>query len=240
MENHLRLVGNQLRAINYNLFKGCNLASLPQASFAKAKLAQRGWYNHPKIVESNAARALITLTKDHDPATGQHMQQVGTLLLKSSQLFELVGAEAQKIILAGWLHDIGKRSLPKSILNKPGALTEEEWVLMRTHCEIGARMVSRFPSLRSLAPLIRAHHERWDGRGYPDGLRGLDIPLGARMIAVVDAYLAMTEDRSYQKARSHSSALAELRRCAGSQFDPLLVERMENLLLTDSPLPQNL
>ena len=104
---------------------------------------------------------------------------------------------------------------------------------MRTHAAIGAEVVSSVPVLRPLAPVIRAHHERWDGQGYPDQLAGKAIPFGARILAVVNAYTAMTVDRPYQKARSSALALAELQRCAGSQFDPEVVDVMERLLLSE-------
>lgn len=109
---------------------------------------------------------------------------------------------------------------------------------MRAHSAIGAEIVIRIPRLRPIAPLIRAHHERWDGQGYPDGLVGEEIPFGARLIAAVDAYTAMTEDRPYRKARSQLSALAELRCCAGTQFEPLVVEVLVSLLMADQTLPE--
>ena len=104
---------------------------------------------------------------------------------------------------------------------------------MRTHAATGAEVVSNIPVLRPLAPVIRAHHERWDGQGYPDQLKGEAIPFGARIIAVVNAYTAMIVDRPFKKACSQALALAELKRCAGTQFDPQFVEAMEHLLLSD-------
>ena len=101
------------------------------------------------------------------------MQRVGALLFKLNRVLGLCGGESQMIVIAGWLHDIGKLSIPDSILSKPGTLMEEEWAIMRAHSAIGAEIVISIPRLRPIAPLIRAHHERWDGQGYPDGLVSL-------------------------------------------------------------------
>jgi HD-GYP domain-containing protein (c-di-GMP phosphodiesterase class II) len=161
------------------------------------------------------------------------MQQVGALLLDLIEVLGLSAVEARWIVLAGRLHDIGKLAIPENTLLKPGALSREEWALMRTHPIRGAEMVSRIPDLRPLAPLIRAHHERWDGHGYPDRLAGQEIPFGARLIAVVDAYLAMTEGRPYQQPRSRKMTLEELHRCAGTQFDPQLVAALARLMTSD-------
>jgi HD-GYP domain-containing protein (c-di-GMP phosphodiesterase class II) len=138
--------------------------------------------------------------------------------------------EAQVVALAGQLHDIGKVAIPDAILQKPGPLTEEEWEQMRKHSIVGAEVISCIPSLRPLAPVIRAHHERWNGQGYPDRLQSEQIPLAARLIAVVDAYAVMITNRPYQLARPQAEALVELQRCAGSQFDPQVVEALIDLL----------
>ncbi len=182
---------------------------------------------------AGVVEALTRLMEVHDSSTGHHSLKVSELLISMTQNLILSTAEAQMIALAGRLHDIGKISIPDSILHKPGKLTEEEWVIMRTHSAIGAEVVSSVPVLRPLASVIRAHHERWDGQGYPDKLAGEAIPFGARMIAVVDTYMAMTTDRPYQKACSHDQAMAELKRCAGTQFDPQMVEAMEHLQLSE-------
>jgi two-component system cell cycle response regulator len=177
--------------------------------------------------------ALSRLMEAHDPSIAQHSLAVSQLLPGLIENLGLPAAEAQMIALAGRLHDIGKISLPPSILHNPGRLTEEEWAIVRTHSAVGAEVVSSIPVLRPLASVIRAHHERWDGQGYPDQLAGKAIPFGARVIAVVNAYMAMTADRPYQKACSHTLALAELKHCAGTQFDSQVVDAMERLLLSD-------
>jgi hypothetical protein len=124
---------------------------------------------------------------------------------------------------AAALHDIGKVAIPDAILQAPRALTEVEWAYMRRHTIIGERIIAAAPELRGVGRIVRSSHERWDGKGYPDGLAGEEIPLGARIVAVCDAYDAMITDRAYRRGRSSHEALEELRRCAGKQFDPVVV-----------------
>jgi HD-GYP domain-containing protein (c-di-GMP phosphodiesterase class II) len=134
------------------------------------------------------------------------------------------------------LHDIGKIGIPDAILLKPGPLTPEEWKIMRTHPEIGKRVIENIPFLRGAVPIVYSHHEKWDGSGYPRGLRADEIPVGARIFSVVDAFDAMTFDRPYSKAISFDAAKAELKRCAGAHFDPSVVEAflcVPELLLED-------
>src|SRR5712691_4976696 len=174
--------------------------------------------------------ALITLVEERDISLKHHSQQVTGLVRDLSLAMEMSVEEVQVVALAGLLHDIGKVAIPDAILQKPGPLTEEEWAQMRRHSVVGAEVIGHIPALRPLVPVIRAHHERWDGQGYPDRLEGEAIPFGARLLMAVDAYLAMTVDRPYQKARAPAVALTELRRCAGSQFDPQVVVALEQVL----------
>jgi two-component system, cell cycle response regulator len=128
------------------------------------------------------------------------------------------------VVKAGDLHDIGKLGIPDEILAKPGPLNEEEWEFMKRHTVMGEQIIAAAgPSLDRIAPLVRASHERWDGTGYPDQLAGEQIPLGARIIAICDSFRAMCDERVYKRAMTIDEALAELRRCAGTQFDPNLV-----------------
>jgi HD-GYP domain-containing protein (c-di-GMP phosphodiesterase class II) len=128
--------------------------------------------------------------------------------------------------LGALLHDIGKIRVPESLLNKPGALTDDEWAVMRTHPEAGERILAPIASLEAVLPIVRGSHERWDGGGYPDGLAGEDIPVGARIVAVCDAFRAMVEPRPYRGARPREDALEELVSNAGGQFDPACVEAL--------------
>ena len=128
------------------------------------------------------------------------------------------------------LHDIGKVRVPESILNKPGPLDEAEWEIMRTHPEIGERILRPISSLNAILPIVRHHHERWDGDGYPDRLAERAIPTGARIVAVCDAYRAMTENRPYRRSLSQERAWLELERGAGRQFDPDCVGALMRVL----------
>jgi HD-GYP domain-containing protein (c-di-GMP phosphodiesterase class II) len=136
-----------------------------------------------------------------------------------------LGLDAEQVELtrlAGSLHDLGKLAIPEEILRKPGELTDSERLVLERHPQIGYRMLDSL-GVDPVADVVLHHHERWDGAGYPDGLYAEKIPLGARIIFVADAFDAMTSDRVYRPRRSHDEALAELRRCAGTQFDPSIV-----------------
>ncbi len=175
-------------------------------------------------------QALAALVEARDRYTGRHMSEVGHRVVRLALRTGMSPDEAQMLGVAGLLHDIGKVGVPDAILQKPTHLSEKEWTVLRTHTGIGADVVSRVPPLRPLAPIIRAHHERWDGTGYPDGLAGAAIPFGARILAVVDAYGAMTSNRPYRLGHTAEWARTELRHCAGTQFDPVVVESFLELL----------
>jgi diguanylate cyclase len=134
------------------------------------------------------------------------------------------GKELEDLALLATLHDIGKVGVNENILQKPGPLTTEEWLEMRKHTAIGYRIAQNTPELSAVADYILYHHERWDGTGYPKGLKGIEIPLLCRILAVVDAYDAMTNDRSYRKAMTREEAMTEIMRNAGTQFDPQIAE----------------
>jgi HD-GYP domain-containing protein (c-di-GMP phosphodiesterase class II) len=148
-----------------------------------------------------------------------------------------LGLEAEQIELtrlAGSLHDLGKLAIPEEILRKPGELTDSERLVLERHPQIGFRMLDSL-GVDPVADIVLHHHERWDGAGYPNGLRGEDIPLAARIIFVADAYDAITSDRVYSPRRSSSVALVELERCAGTQFDPAIVSAFaEEMELVDT------
>jgi putative nucleotidyltransferase with HDIG domain len=166
---------------------------------------------------------LTSALDQRDGVTEGHSRRVADLSLIVARELGMDGHDLLDIERAGILHDIGKLAVPDAILSKPTALTSEEWMEMRRHPDVGYSMVRDVPFLNRAAEIIRSHHERFDGTGYPRRLRGDAIPLGARIFAVVDAYDAMTSDRPYRRARSHQEALEEIRHQAGSQFDPVVV-----------------
>jgi diguanylate cyclase (GGDEF)-like protein len=170
--------------------------------------------------------ALLQVLADQDAGLVSHRGHVALLAEATAVGLGLSSEEAQLARLAAQLHDVGKAAIPSSILEKPGPLDEHERSLMELHTLIGERILAAAPTLLAIAPIIRATHERLDGTGYPDGLRLEQIPICSRIIAVVDAYDAMTNDRSYRPAMSAASALAELRKHAGTQFEPRIVEAL--------------
>jgi PAS domain S-box-containing protein len=173
--------------------------------------------------ELTGVRALLAALDARDDYTGEHSEAVVQLAGAVARRLELGDDEVTRIEQVALLHDIGKIGVPDSILLKAGPLDEEEWRRMREHPAIGAKIVGSIASLAHLAPAVRAEHERWDGRGYPDGFVGEDIPLASRVILACDAYHAMTSDRPYRRAMSHAAATAELTAAAGTQLDPGVV-----------------
>ena len=150
---------------------------------------------------------------------------------------QLPEVEVDRIRTAALLHDVGKVAIPQDILEKPSALTSAEWRAVVQHPRIGQVILEQAAALRDAVPIILHHHERFSGHGYPFGLRGSDIPLGARIVAIADAYDAMTHDRPYKRAMDHESAVRELRRHAGTQFDPDLVALFCDLFAVQAPMP---
>jgi diguanylate cyclase (GGDEF)-like protein len=175
---------------------------------------------------------LIRVLNQRAPELGEHGNAVKAMALAVGQDIGLPPGELAALSRASELHDVGKIAIPDAILNKPTPLDDEEWEFMRQHTILGERIVSAATSLASVGRLIRASHERWDGRGYPDGLTGEEIPLAARIIFVCDAYDAITAERPYSPARGPETALEELRRNAGTQFDPQVVASLERVLRT--------
>jgi HD-GYP domain-containing protein (c-di-GMP phosphodiesterase class II) len=174
--------------------------------------------------EHQTSNVLLHTLKEREPQLGAHIEGVAELAGKLARCLGLDGEEIDVVVRGAQLHDIGKMAIPDAVLSKPGPLEDHEWDLMRGHTLTGERIVASAPALFPVAQLVRSSHERWDGGGYPDGLAGEDIPFGARVIAICDAYCAMVEGRPWQQRKSPAAALEELRRCAGSQFDADLVE----------------
>lgn len=174
--------------------------------------------------------SLVTALDVRDQETRGHSVRVAQHALDIAKLLGITDEEELLTIYRGALmHDVGKIGVPDAILLKPDRLTEEEWEFMRRHPAMGYRILAQVPYLRPAAKIVLAHHERWDGAGYPRGLEGEEIPLGARIFAVCDTYDAIISDRPYRRGQSPDAALAEILRCAGSQFDPRVVEAFEAL-----------
>ncbi len=171
-----------------------------------------------------AAGVLLAVVAERAPQLCSHSSAVERLACVVGEQLGITGGELDALRHAAALHDIGKMAIPDSILEKPGPLCDDEWTLIRRHTIIGERILAAAPALRRSATLVRCSHENVDGTGYPDGLSGTDIPLGARIVAVVDAFDAMVSERSYGIVRSQADALAELERCAGTQFDRAVVQ----------------
>ena len=168
--------------------------------------------------------ALVTALDARECETGNHSQRVVRTTLAIADRMGIFGEEREHIARGALLHDIGKIGVPDHVLLKPGKLTEQEWADMRKHPEIGARILSGIQFLEPAAEIVLAHQERWDGLGYPRGLKGEEIPIGARIFAVADALDAITSDRPYRRGRDLAYAREEIGRYSGTQFDPKVVE----------------
>ncbi len=170
---------------------------------------------------------LLRVLAENSLELAQHLSTVGKLAEAVARKLGLPEEQITLTRLTAELHDVGKTAIPDSILDKPGPLDDEEWAFMRRHTIIGQRILAAAPALTQIALLVRSTHERADGKGYPDGLRLDEIPLNSRIVAVVDAYDAMTTDRPYASPLTPEEAMAEIGRCAGTQFDPVIVKAFD-------------
>ncbi len=177
-----------------------------------------------------ALASLVDVVELRDPYTAGHSRRVAELARAIAIQLGLTAEEADAIEDAGNVHDLGKVAIDPAILLKPGKLTEAEWAEMKRHPVYGAEVLARFASYRSGIPLVRSHHESWDGSGYPDGLRGTDIPLGARILAAADTFDALTSDRPYRAGMDLDRARAILQDGKGSQWDPAIIEALFRVL----------
>jgi len=211
------------------------LATLPLVwllyTFARER---QGRLNHA-VKLSNAYRGTAMLLGEmieaDDEYTGSHSRDAVDLVLAVSDKLALDARTRRHAEFAALLHDVGKVKVPSEIINKAGPLDDEEWALMRTHTLLGEEMLGQVGGLLGdIGHVVRSSHERWDGNGYPDGLMGEQIPIAARIVSACDAWSAMTTDRAYRSRLSHREAVAELRRCAGSQFDARVVDALLGIL----------
>jgi putative nucleotidyltransferase with HDIG domain len=157
---------------------------------------------------------------------GEHTAAVSSLALAIATKLKLSAAERRCVELGALLHDVGKLSIPDRVLTKPGPLNELEWAAMRRHAALGERLLAHILDQADVLAIVRSHHERWDGTGYPDGKHGEDIPLAARIVAVADAFQAMIEPRPYRAPRTRRAAVEEIASQSGRQFDPVCVEAL--------------
>ena len=218
-----------MKILNNNLIS--DLISFGISVNKKKRLRQQLKNNWEETIE-----VLIKLIEMKDPYTKGHSEEVSTLSGIIAKNLNLIKDEQEEIKLAARLHDIGKIGISEEILNKPGRLSKEEYAEIKKHPNLGADLFSNIKQLENISQIIRYHHEWYNGKGYPDGLIGEKIPLGSRIINIADACQAMTSDRPYRKALSKREAITELKRCAGSQFDPEIV--MAFIIILNGFIPE--
>jgi two-component system, cell cycle response regulator len=214
---------------------GCSYGSIRLPGEAQdtenaLRIADQRMYAQKRAGRASASRqstdVLLRALAERSPALSTHLHDVAALATATARMFPLPAEDIEQIRLAAELHDVGKVAIPDAILEKPAPLDDSEWAFIRRHTLIGERIIAAAPDLRKIATLVRSSHECVDGTGYPDGLAGEEIPLGSRIIAACDAFDAMRSDRPYRKAMDEQAAVAELRRCSGSQFDPVVVAHL--------------
>ncbi|MEW5762227.1 MAG: HD-GYP domain-containing protein [Bacillota bacterium] len=181
------------------------------------------------IVLHDAIECLVAALEARDPYTRGHSQRVADMAYDLARKIGLRGKELEMVHFAAHLHDIGKIGVPDNILRKPGKLLPHEWAQIRRHPEIGYGILNKSHHLKQIAKVVLHHHERWDGKGYPAGLKGEAIPLGSRLIAVCDTIDALTSERPYRPALTWRDCLAEIKACKGTQLDAVLVDAAEEL-----------
>lgn len=175
---------------------------------------------------SQVVGSLIESTRRHDGYTAEHSLRTATVAHDIALTIGLAPGVVEQVRLAALLHDIGKIGIPRSVLNKDGGLDEAEASLVRLHPILGATILSTIAELRGLAPLVMHHHEHYDGRGYPNGLSGAEIPIESRIILVADAFDAITTDRHYSAALTEEAAVTEMLMWSGRQFDPMAIDAL--------------
>jgi two-component system cell cycle response regulator len=199
-----------------------------EKAFAQALLEDDGEEHTP---DTCVLQALTAVANAHDGDTSAHSMRMVTMAKETARMLGCSEEEVHLVRLAALLHDIGKVGIPHEILHKPGPLTDDEWSVMRRHPKIGRQILAQAGGkFELLSHIVVAHHERWDGKGYPYGLKGETIPLGARILTVADSFDAMTSDRPYRKALSIAHARQELQRCSGDQYDPQVVAAFLHML----------
>jgi len=200
-------------------------------SLASSFIYLKTFRESEKRYQTEVIKVMLSVLEARDPYTKGHGERVAIMAREVAERLGWKGEDVERIYWAGILHDIGKIGIPEDILNKPGLLTEEEYRIVQRHPVISAEILERFEHLRELAHIVRYHHERWDGKGYPEGLSGEEIPIESRILAVADAFDAMTSDRPYRKALKLEKAIEEIRKNKGKQFDPDIVKVFIDVIL---------
>ena len=218
-----------------NLFSKDDLALL-SAMALKAGIAldNARLYDDMRNLFFNTVETLVRAIQARDQYTSGHSARVSRYCLLVADRLELSTKDKHHLYLTSMLHDIGKIGIPDDLLNRPGKLTEEEIQKVREHVSVGASMLKALGQMHPIVPLIKHHHEAWDGSGYPDGLKGQKIPLISRIVAVADTYDAMTSNRPYRAARSKAEAIKEIRRCSGTKYDPKVVDAFLEIIQEQS------
>ncbi len=194
------------------------------SKIATAFYVSRKYLKSQRELQKKLIMVFVTALEKYDVYTKGHSERVANCSMKVAKMMGMDEEAQRKIYQTGLLHDVGKIFVPLEILNKNGKLTPEEYNAIKTHPVIGAELIEEGANLKEIAVIVKHHHERWDGKGYPDGLRGEKIPLESRIMSVCDTFDAMTSDRPYRKALSEEIALKEIEKNAGKQFDPAVVE----------------
>ncbi len=203
-----------------------------------ALLVRHTWHLQTQVEEASMRmlEGMVRSLEAKDPSTASHSERATAIALDIAKELGLPEGERDLLTLGGKLHDIGKVGIPDAVLLKPGELDEEEWALMRSHPEVGVRILSpMLPFLGPIEDMVLHHHERWDGQGYPKGLKGEEIPLLARILAVADTYEALTADRPYRRGLTPEEAMDYLRREAGRRYDPKVVRALERAWQKNPP-----
>ncbi|KXG74676.1 diguanylate cyclase [Thermotalea metallivorans] len=231
IEKYNQAIQNKILRLSVAL--GCSIGDNKEIDKI-LKEADDAMYRNKLLTKESSKRQLLSvlmaMLSERDFVTSGHTQRVADLCKKIAQKIELDEDKKSKLVLLAEVHDLGKIAIPDHILKKPGKLTAEEWEIMKSHTEKGYPIALNSHELSDIADLILKHHERWDGKGYPLGLKEEKIPIECRILSLVDAYDAMMSKRPYNQPKSKEESIEELKRCAGIQFDPYLTEVLLNIL----------
>ena len=232
-EESTKIQGNMF---NLDISFGWGVKTRPEEDMNHVIITAEDYMYRKKMTESKSMRSqtlktIMRTLHEKNPREEEHSKRVGELCRKIAALMDFSVDQAETLYLVGYLHDVGKIAIEERILNKPGRLTDEEFEAIKKHTEIGSRIIRASYEITEIADAVLSHHERWDGKGYPHGLSGENIPIFSRIITVADSYDAMVSERPYKSRMSREEAVDELKRCAGKQFDPYITKLViDNLI----------